>query len=456
MTDTFKAFAKFGISFKSLFKISKYPESVYNEIEKVNTQKIAYLSIPLVLLHLHHIYKFRPQNELVSENIYLWKQGILYSHSIGLIATLIFGLSAYILINKKKYNSIYAKTLHHSSILFYLIFAIVIVGIDQRISANNSPFLLVSIAIPAISLVWPLSSLIYNFIAYLFYYYTLGLLQNDPDLLLSLRVNGITFSTIGAMVNFLFWNRTSENIYQKELIQNQKIELEKANETKDKFFSIIAHDLKGPIGNINNGLEILEEDELDENNKKELLKHVKNSAKSTYDLLDNLLNWALIQKGQLVLNPKNCKLNQIIFECIQLLSGLAKEKKIEIQYLFTQEIEIFVDESTIKTICRNLLSNAIKYSPINGVIKINLEHKSNFSELIIVDNGVGMEPEKIQNLFVVGMNKSLPGTSGEKGTGLGLILCKEFAEKNSGYLNVRSELGKGSTFVLGLPSAIIN
>lgn len=316
--------------------------------------------------------------------------------------------------------------------------------------------MLVCIAIPAISLVWPISSVIYNFIAYLFYYYTLGLLQNDPDLLLSLRVNGITFSTIGAMVNFLFWNRTSENIYQKELIQNQKIELEKANETKDKFFSIIAHDLKGPIGNINNGLEILEEDELDENNKKELLKHVKNSAKSTHDLLDNLLNWALIQKGQLVLNPKNCKLNQIILECIQLLSGLAKEKKIEIQYLFTQEIEIFVDESTIKTICRNLLSNAIKYSPINGVIKINLEHKSNFSELIIVDNGVGMEPEKIQNLFVVGMNKSLPGTSGEKGTGLGLILCKEFAEKNSGYLNVWSELGKGSTFVLGLPSAIIN
>ncbi len=454
MTEAFKAFAKFGNRFKSLFKISKYPNSVYHEIEKVNTQKIAYLSIPLALIHLHHIYTFRPQNELVSENIFFWKQGIFYSHSIGLIATLVFGLSAYILIKKKKYDSIYAKTLHHSSILFYLIFAIVIVGIDQRISANNSPFLLVSIAIPAISLVWPISSLIYNFIAYLFYYYTLGLLQNDPDLLLSLRVNGITFSTIGAMVNFLFWNRTCENIYQKELIQNQKLELEKANETKDKFFSIIAHDLKGPIGNINNGLDILEEDELDEDNKKELLKHVKNSAKSTYDLLDNLLNWALIQKGQLVLHPKNCKLNQIILECIQLLNGLAKQKKIEIKYIFIQEVEIFVDESTIKTICRNLLSNAIKYSPVNGIININLEHKTNFSELIIKDNGVGMEPEKIQTLFVVGMNKSLPGTSGEKGTGLGLILCKEFAEKNNGYLTVKSELGKGSQFTVGLPNKL--
>ncbi|MFY8107867.1 MAG: sensor histidine kinase [Bacteroidia bacterium] len=454
MTDAFKAFAKFGIRFKSLFKLSKYPKSVYNEIEKVNTQKIAYLSIPLALIHLHHIYTFRPQNELVSENIFLWKQGILYSHSIGLIATLVFGISAFVLIKKQNYNSIYAKTLHHSSILFYLIFAIVIVGIDQRISANNSPFLLVSIAIPAISLVWPLSSLIYNFIAYLFYYYTVGLLQNDQDLLLSLRVNGITFSTIGAMVNFLFWNRTSENIYQKELIQNQKVELEKANETKDKFFSIIAHDLKGPIGNINNGLEILDEDELDEDTKKELLKHVKNSAKSTYDLLDNLLNWALIQKGQLVLNPKNCKLNQIILECIQLLNGLAKEKKIEIHYLFSQEIEIFADESTIKTICRNLLSNAIKYSPINGVIKVTLEHKSNFSELIIEDSGIGIEQEKIQNLFIVGMNKSLPGTSGEKGTGLGLILCKEFTEKNNGYLTVSSELGKGSKFIVGLPNKL--
>jgi signal transduction histidine kinase len=185
-----------------------------------------------------------------------------------------------------------------------------------------------------------------------------------------------------------------------------------------------------------------------------MLKHVKNSAKSTYDLLDNLLNWALIQKGQLVLHPKNCKLNQIILECIQLLNGLAQQKKIEIKYIFIQEVEIFADESTIKTICRNLLSNAIKYSPVNGIINITLEHKTNYFELIIKDNGVGMEQEKIQTLFVVGMNKSLPGTSGEKGTGLGLILCKEFAEKNNGYLTVKSELGKGSQFTVGLPNKL--
>ena len=108
----------------------------------------------------------------------------------------------------------------------------------------------------------------------------------------------------------------------------------------------------------------------------------------------------------------------------------------------------------MNTICRNLLSNAIKYSPINGVITITLEHKTNFSELIIEDNGVGMDQEKIKNLFTVGMNKSLPGTSGEKGTGLGLILCKEFAEKNNGYITVTSELGKGSRFTLGLPNKL--
>ncbi len=439
---------------KNPFKISKFSKSVYDEIDKVNTQKIAYLSIPLALLHLHHVYKFRPQNELVSENIFLWKQGIFYTHSIGFFAAIIFGISAYLLIKKQLFNSIYSKILHHSSILFYFIFAVVIVSIDQRITANNSPYLLVSIAIPAISLVWPLASLFYSLLAYIFYYYAVGLFQTDTDLLLSLRVNGITFSTIGVMINFIFWKSTGENIFQKEFIQNQKLELEKANETKDKFFSIIAHDLKGPIGNINNGLEILDEDELDEDTKKELLKHVKNSAKSTYDLLDNLLNWALIQKGLLTLNPKNCKLNQIIHECIQLLNGLAKEKKIEIKYLFIQEIEIFADESTIKTICRNLLSNAIKYSPTNGIIEITIEHKSNYSELTIKDNGVGMDQNKIENLFLVGMNKSLPGTSGELGTGLGLILCKEFTEKNNGYLNIKSELGKGSSFTVGMPNKL--
>lgn len=440
---------------KNLLKIPVYPDSVKLEITRNNTQRIFYICIPVCILHLIHIYSFRPINELIPENVFLWKQGIFYSHIIGFIASISFGSVAYFILKNGKPAVLISKLLQHSIVLVYLLLSVTIVAIDQRISANNAPYLLVGIALPVVSLLPPFASASYHIITFIYYYFAMDLMQSDKDLVLSLRVNGITFSTISIMVNFLVWRFTCLNIYQKEQINNQKTELEKVNETKDKFFSIIAHDLKGPIGNINKGLEMIDEedDELDKEDKKILLKHVKSSAKSTYDLLDNLLSWALMQKGQFNFNFTTCSIKCILEDCIQLLNGIAQEKEIKLELSVDNNLHVYADESSVKTICRNLISNAIKYSNRNSTIFIQLTSKDSFAEVRIQDHGIGMDEIKLSNLFSLVKNTSLPGTSGEKGTGLGLIICKEFIEKNNGTIEVLSEKGKGSTFIIRLPLA---
>lgn len=437
---------------RNIFNINKYPESVYNEISRVNTRKILYSCFAFFLLHLKYIYSFRPKSELVTENIYLWKQGIFYAHCYGLAACFIFGLAAYIIIKKDLKNNIYSKILSNSVVFFYLILSVVIVTIDQRITTNNAPFLLVSIALPAIALINPVNSFFFNAVANVFYFYSVGIVQNNPEQLLSLRENGIAFSITAIMINFLVWRSIREKIFQRELIQNQKLELERSNETKDKFFSIIAHDLKGPIRSIVNGLEILDEEDLDDDVKSNLLKQIKSASKNTSDLLDNLLSWALIQKDQLELHPKKCNLNLILDDCVQLLQAMAKEKSISINYDSKNELEIYADESAVKTICRNLLSNAIKYTPVNGTVDIEIFSNEKFTEIIISDSGTGMDKDTLTNLFKIVNNKSLPGTQGEKGTGLGLLLSKEFIDKNKGYLLVESTPNIGSKFKVGLPN----
>ncbi|MFY8021630.1 MAG: sensor histidine kinase [Bacteroidia bacterium] len=440
---------------KNLFKTPDFPLSVNQEINRNNIQRIFYISIPVCFIHALHIYSFRPTEELVSNNVLLWKQGIFLSHIIGFFASLIFGIVAYSIVKKGNKPGLISQILQHAIVFVYLLLSVTIVAIDQRISANNTPYLLVSIAVPVISLLPPFASILYHFITFIYYYYAMGMMQNNEDLLLSLRVNGITFATIAVMVNFLVWKFTRLSIFQKELINNQKIELEKANETKDKFFSIIAHDLKGPIGNINKGLEMIdeEEDELDEEDKKNLIKHIKTSAKSTFDLLDNLLKWAMMQKGELAFQIVKCDFNSILNECIQLLKGTAINKNIEIVFEKVSPIQILADESSVKTICRNIISNAIKYSNPNSSIFISLATNNNYAELVIKDMGIGMDENKTANLFSLVKNTSMPGTSGEKGTGLGLIICKEFIEKNHGSIQVKSETGKGSSFIIHLPLA---
>ncbi|MCX7874842.1 MAG: tetratricopeptide repeat-containing sensor histidine kinase [Melioribacteraceae bacterium] len=230
--------------------------------------------------------------------------------------------------------------------------------------------------------------------------------------------------------------------------------LKELNATKDKFFSIIAHDLKNPITSQFGLTSILIEEfhKMTDAEKLEIIKSIDTASKQTYKLLENLLYWARTQTGKLEFNPKKFDINDIIIDTISLLNESAKSKKIKIEYEEKPQNEVFADEEMIKTVLRNLLSNAVKFTNDFGVIKISLNEKSNNQIISISDDGIGIEQNILDKLFKVDSIFSGRGTRGETGTGLGLILCKEFVERNKGKIWVESLIGKGTTFSFSLPT----
>lgn len=235
---------------------------------------------------------------------------------------------------------------------------------------------------------------------------------------------------------------------QKET-ENQLQELIR---TKDKLFSIIAHDLRGPIGNLLPILEMLESDEESDIKIKDvLMEGLKKGIKSTYGLLENLLNWSLSQTNEISINPKYFMINNVIRDNIELLASGANSKEIHILFHFDEVLSVFADENSISLVIRNLLSNAIKYTPNQGTIEVIANKQDFYIEVEISDNGVGMKKEVVDNLFISNAFISTMGTNNEKGSGLGLMLCKEFVERNGGQIRVVSTPGKGSKFSFTVP-----
>lgn len=236
-------------------------------------------------------------------------------------------------------------------------------------------------------------------------------------------------------------------------LKQANTKLAELNATKDKFFSIIAHDLKSPFSTLLNFNSLLIEN-LGESNSKETLQLAKSMNKSvtrTYRLLENLLVWANIQTGKIESKIISIKPSKLISEIKHLIEPLAKNKNIKFEFSILADQSICVDEDMVKTILRNLTSNAIKYTYPNGIVKIETQKSGSNILFCVSDTGMGIEPEFIKNIFHVGSNLSKLGTDGELGTGLGLVLCKEFVEKNNGEIWIESEVGKGSSFKFTMP-----
>jgi signal transduction histidine kinase len=247
---------------------------------------------------------------------------------------------------------------------------------------------------------------------------------------------------------------------QKEEIVTTSKELKIANKqltelnaTKDKFFSIIAHDLRSPFNGILGFSELLIENvkEFETAESERYLEIINSSAKNTLVLLNNLLFWAKSQTGQINFNPKKIVLASIIQEIIKTSNSVAKIKDISLNYIKSDEIEAYADENMLLVILRNLISNAIKFTNPKGKINVYTLQNDNFIEIAVSDNGVGMNEETRKKLFDISTNITSPGTANEKGSGLGLILCKEFVEKHGGKIWIESEEGKGSIFYFTLP-----
>ncbi|MCF8229589.1 MAG: hybrid sensor histidine kinase/response regulator [Bacteroidales bacterium] len=230
-------------------------------------------------------------------------------------------------------------------------------------------------------------------------------------------------------------------------------ELQELNNTKDKFFSIIAHDLKNPFNALLGFSQHLVEEYENTSGEeiKEMLYAMKEASENAYKLLQNLLEWSRSQTGRISWNPGKLFMESLISENIDILKKAAINKNIKFEVDLPDVLIAYADENMVKTIIRNLLSNAIKYSYEGGKITVSGKVDSNYIRICIADQGVGIDEEGKKKLFRIDSDYSTTGTANEEGTGLGLILCKEFVEKNKGEIWVESEKGKGSKFCFTLP-----
>jgi PAS domain S-box-containing protein len=240
---------------------------------------------------------------------------------------------------------------------------------------------------------------------------------------------------------------------EKELMASEA-RLKELNATKDKFFSIIAHDLKSPFSTItglsNILLEQVKDNDLD--GIKEFSTYILDSSERAMDLLLNLLEWSRSQTGEIRYQPELIAVEAYIDSSIDLLINTAKQKSIAlIKNISESSIRVTADKAMFSTVLRNLISNAIKFTRVGGQIMVSVSQSPDELTIAVADNGVGIKQNQLEKLFRVDESVSTPGTQNEKGTGLGLILCKEFVEKHGGKISVESELEKGSTFSFTIP-----
>lgn len=308
----------------------------------------------------------------------------------------------------------------------------------------------------------------------LFYSYIIGFLLINDTISGTVRFNlldilNILFSTISSVTGIYFFELNRRDTAKKmlkdisrrkdaeeEVYQYSK-KLEVAIAEKDKFLSILAHDLRNPLGTLKSFIQLYYESEnlLTEEQKKDSLLSMKNSSEEVYSLLENLLEWSRCQRGFINFYPSAISLHACVEHAISINKSTSENKKVSIINDIPQNIKIYADENMLSTIIRNLLTNALKFTPVGGnpiTVMIGENDNSSGVHFMIRDNGVGMSNEKVKSLFRIDANISTPGTSKEKGSGLGLLLCKEYVKKHKGEVWVESQPGEGTTFHIKFPN----
>gem|GEM_PF-1645966 len=253
-------------------------------------------------------------------------------------------------------------------------------------------------------------------------------------------------------------------LYKKNSIildlMNKKEEINKElkvlNSTKDRIFSIIGHDLRTPLANIIQSMNLIAYDKImyEEWKQENFFSTLSDSAANSMHLLENLLEWSKSQLGELSFFARNFNLLESIRTVIDLLKGVATQKRITIVEELNYNPDVYADKRMIEVILRNLISNAIKFTNEDGHLTIRVSTEDKFAKVVIIDNGLGMSIEKMNSLFDLTKNNVIRGTKGEKGTGFGLVLCKTLTQQNGGTISISSQIGIGSEFAFTIPLSL--
>lgn len=247
-------------------------------------------------------------------------------------------------------------------------------------------------------------------------------------------------------------NAVKRKINEERLVFYSK-ELEEINRSKDRFYSMVSHDLKSPFQGLL-GLAsfiISEADSLSKDEIKEFVGNIESSAKNLYGLLENLLNWTRFELGRIQFTPESFYLYDLLEEVENILLGIAKKKGIEIKLDVDKDFTMIADRKMMYSILSNLITNGIKFTKANGYVTVAAKKTASNVILTVTDNGIGMTKEQIDNLFDITNINSTPGTNNEKGTGLGLLLCGEMVEKHNGNIEITSSIEKGTCFIISIP-----
>jgi PAS domain S-box-containing protein len=262
----------------------------------------------------------------------------------------------------------------------------------------------------------------------------------------------ITYNNQSAIMNIV--RDITERKQNEEVIYNKNEELRKLNAEKDKFFSIIAHDLRSPFNSFLGLTQIMAEElpNLTMSQLQKIADSMRNSATNLFSLLENLLLWSRVKQGLIPFNPEMVQLWQSVNLSISIVSEPALDKGIEITVSVPDDLQVFADVNMLQTVIRNLVSNAVKFTPKGGKVDVLARPSAHGAvEVLISDSGIGLSTGMMRNLFRIDEQTNRTGTEGEPSTGLGLILCKEFVERQGGKIWVESEEGKGSTFFFTIP-----
>ncbi|MHC1774555.1 MAG: PAS domain S-box protein [Lentimicrobium sp.] len=282
--------------------------------------------------------------------------------------------------------------------------------------------------------------------------YTFRILCKDGSIRW-VEISGTRIIWKGEVASLSFINDINEHRLALEALRESEARLSELNATKDKFFSIIAHDLKSPFNNIVALSNLLVEQI--QNNEKEGIEEfaglIQSSSQQAMSLLINLLDWSRSQTGRLVCSPEYVDIVALIQEVMDLMNETARQKSITLLMELPRNLLAYADKTMVSTIVRNLVSNAIKFTNAGGNVTVKAERNQSNLLISVCDNGVGIKPEAIGKLFRIEESISTKGTGNEKGTGLGLILCKEFVENHGGKIWAESEGGKGSKFSFTIP-----
>lgn len=444
-------------------------ESTGKIIAKQNLDRLSFAAMLAIPVSLAHILVFWINLHTGTPIEYLWRIGIIRAHSMLFVLLLAVYIAIFFHRRSIKSQGWVITILPHLGFVLVLGMGVLITFIDQRVTGSINPYFLACIFIPLIVTIPPAWSILYFILSYGLFLILIPLHQHDTNILLSNRLNGVSAVAFGFVLSISLWRLKLSQVRQENYIQQQqeKLELQNTyllqlseelqtiNDSKDKFFSVLAHDLRSPVSGFMGltGIMADQMESLSEKQVKEMAMVMKDSANHIYDLLNNLLEWSLVQQGHITFKPEVLNLSQVVDKCIQLFLAQAREKGITLNHQVPGGLAISADRHMLKVIIRNLVSNALKFTSEGGRIKVSAVLINGSININVKDTGMGMTPEIAASLFTFSDSINRSGTSGEPSAGLGLTLCREFVEKHGGRIQVKSDAGKGSTFTVSLPQA---